>query len=72
MCDDISKIKNTYSLGAIIGMPAPVLKEPTYDIEKRDKLFIQLQQLKSQLNPSLETKTKILALEKEITDMLES
>lgn len=60
---------SNYTLGAIIDSPAPQLKEPNYDIKKRDQLYERLQQLKSQNLPSLQT--EILALEKEITEMLE-
>lgn len=49
---------------------APELPPVNYDIEKRDKLFDELQQIKKIAIPTTEQKNRINFLEEEITKML--
>lgn len=58
--------------GAIIDQNPPSLRPPAYDIEERDHLFEELQQLKHKDAPSPEIKRQISEIEGRLSAMFES
>lgn len=61
---------NQFKLGAIISNQKPTLSPPAFDIRKRDQLFGELQNLKSQKTVSESEKARIKQIEKDLIEML--
>ena len=64
--------ENFKATGAIIDREPPTIEPPQYDIGERDRLFDQLQQLRSQRDSSPETKQRIAEIEDRLNNLLEN
>jgi hypothetical protein len=60
-----------FKLGAIVGVPGPVLASPNYDLDERDRLFSELQQLRNRGRLSEESRARVTELEEQLNAMLQ-
>jgi hypothetical protein len=60
-----------FGLGAIVGVPAPAPALPNYDIDERDRIFSELQQLRNRGQLSETSRARITELEEKLNAMLQ-
>lgn len=62
--------KPLFRTGAIVGISAPTLKEPLYDIELRDRLYSELSSLRAKSVQSSDDAARIDWLVQTLNDLL--
>lgn len=59
-----------YATGAMVGDPAPALRQPAYDLAKRDRLFEELQVLRRAGDRSPEARRRAAEVERDLSALL--